>query len=81
MRNYYTDFLILTKDGEWLVVEVKAKNMMDDPDVRAKQEFAETMLKASRIKYHMIPHTEAAGWRQPPEGASKATPMRLPAHA
>lgn len=67
VRNYYPDFLILTKDGEWLVVEVKAKNMMDDPDVRAKQEFAETMLKASRIKYHMIPHSEAAVWKDSPK--------------
>ena len=49
MRNYYLDIL-------------KAKNMMDDPDVRTKQEFAETMLKVSRIKSHMIPHIEAAGW-------------------
>ena len=60
---------------------LSADALMDDPDVQAKQEFAETMLKASRIKYHMIPHTEAAGWRQPTEGAKKGTPIRLPGHA
>lgn len=81
VRNYYPDFLILTKDGEWLVVEVKAKNMMDAPDVLAKQHFAETMLKASRIRYHMIPHTEVAGWRQPPKISGSVTPHCLPGHA
>ena len=74
VRNYYTDFLILTQDGEWLVVEGNAKNMMDDPDGRAKQEFAETRLMASRIKYHMMPHTEAAGWRHPLRARKRERP-------
>ncbi|MCH5277460.1 MAG: hypothetical protein J1E80_06445, partial [Desulfovibrionaceae bacterium] len=51
------------RDGEWLVVEVKAQNMMDDRDVLAKKAFAEDMLKASRISYHMVAHTDAAGWK------------------
>ena len=63
VRSYYPDFLILTKNGDWLVVEVKARNMMDDRDVLAKQTFAETMLKASKISYHMIAHTDVCGWR------------------
>lgn len=62
VRSYYPDFLILTKAGDWLVVEVKAKNKMDDQDVLAKQSFAESMLKASKIKYYMVAHTEAARW-------------------
>jgi len=60
VRSYYPDFLILTKSGEWLVVEVKASINMNDPIVLAKQEFAETVLKASNIQYKMIPHTLAA---------------------
>lgn len=67
VRSYYPDFLILTKDGDWLVVEVKAGNMMDGRDVLAKQTFAETMLKASKIKYHMVAHTEAADWKLVPD--------------
>ena len=63
VRSYYPDFLILTKNGDWLVVEVKARNMMDDRDVLAKQTFAETMLKASKISYHMVAHTDVCGWR------------------
>lgn len=63
VRSYYPDFLILTKSGEWLVVEVKAAMNMDDPIVLAKQEFAETMLKASNIQYKMIPHNLASSAR------------------
>lgn len=54
VRSYYPNFLILTKNGNWLVVEVKVRNRMDDRDVLAKQTFAETMLKASKISYHMV---------------------------
>ncbi len=64
VRSYYPDFLILTKSGDWLVVEVKARYMMDDRDVLAKQAFAETMLKASKISYHMVAHTEVGGWKK-----------------
>ena len=60
VRSYYPDFLILTKSGEWLVVEVKAAVSMDDPVVLAKQEFAESVLKASNIRYKMVPHNIAA---------------------
>jgi len=60
VRSYYPDFLILTKSGEWLVVEVKAAVSMDDPVVLAKQEFAESVLKASNIRYKMVPHNVAA---------------------
>lgn len=64
VRSYYPDFLILTKNDNWLVVEVKARNMMDDRDVLAKQTFAETMLKASKISYHMVAHTDVWGGRE-----------------
>ncbi len=56
VRSYYPDFLVLTKSGQWLVVEVKAANLVNDPIVKAKQEFAESILKASNIEYRMISH-------------------------
>lgn len=59
VRSYYPDFLVLLKSGEWLVVEVKAAINMDDPIVLAKQEFAETMLRASNIQYRMVTHNLA----------------------
>ena len=62
-RSYYQDFSIQTKNGDWLVVEVKARNMMDDRDVLAKQTIVETMLKASKISYHMVAHTDVCGWK------------------
>ena len=37
VRSYYPNFLILTKNGNWLVVEVKVRNRMDDRDVLAKR--------------------------------------------
>lgn len=56
VRSYYPDFLILTKTGEYLVVEVKAGNKIDDPVVQAKKSFAEQFLKESHIKYYIISH-------------------------
>jgi hypothetical protein len=56
VRSYYPDFLILTKENEWLVVEVKANIDMDDPIVQAKKAFAEKMLSENKIRYKMIPH-------------------------
>jgi hypothetical protein len=60
VRSYYPDFLILTKNNEWLVVEVKANIDIDDPVVQAKKFFAENILKENRIQYRMIPHSCAA---------------------
>ena len=42
-------------------MEVKARNRMDDRDVLAKQIVAETMLKASKISYYMVAHTDVWG--------------------
>lgn len=58
VRYYYPDFLILTKTGEWLVVEVKAANKIDDPTVQAKKSFAEQFLKESLFQYIIIKHDE-----------------------
>lgn len=63
VRSYYPDFLILTKDGEWIVIEVKAAISMDDPVVLAKKAFAEEMLQNSKISYRMVPHTQVCSTR------------------
>lgn len=60
VRSYYPDFLILTKNNEWLVVEVKANVDIDDPVVLAKQTFAKKMLNDNNIQYMLVPHTQAA---------------------
>lgn len=62
VRSYYPDFLLKTRDVEWIVVEVKGGNMLEDEDVKAKREFAEKYLSTSRISYNMIPHTWAKDW-------------------
>lgn len=62
VRSYYPDFLLKTRAGEWIVVEVKGGNMLEDDDVKAKREFAEKYLSTSRISYKMIPHTWAKDW-------------------
>lgn len=58
VRCYYPDFLIKTKSGEYLVIEVKASNQIDDPVVQAKKSFAEDFLRESGIRYQMVSHNE-----------------------
>lgn len=59
VRSYYPDFLVHTKAGVWLVIEVKANYELEDAVVQAKKDFAERMLKSSGIHYRMVGHTEA----------------------
>ena len=42
------------KDSTWVIVEVKREHQLDDPVVKAKQDFAEQMATASRITYRII---------------------------
>jgi type III restriction enzyme len=42
-----------------VIVEVKGDNMVNDPVVRAKREFAEQMAIASGMTYEMIKGTDA----------------------
>lgn len=58
VRCYYPDFLIKTKSGEYLVVEVKAANQIYDPVVQAKKSFAEEFLKDSGMSYRMVAHND-----------------------
>lgn len=62
VRNYFPDFLIKTKDGRWLIIEVKGDNKIDDPIVRAKAEYARKMASDSSFSYYMIKGTDAQAY-------------------
>ena len=59
VRSYYPDFLLQRADGSYVIVEVKGDNMIDDPVVKAKQEFAEQMAVSSGMTYRIIKGTDA----------------------
>ena len=60
LRSYYPDFLLQkAADGSWVIVEVKGDNKIDDPVVRAKQDFAEQVAVASGMKYKVMRGSEA----------------------
>ena len=61
VRSYYPDFLIRKKDGSLVMVEIKGENMIDHPTVKAKQEYAEMIAKASDVEmsYEIIPSKQA----------------------
>lgn len=63
VRSYYPDFLLKTKENEWIVVEVKAANMIDAEVTQAKREFAERAFSKSRISYEMVPHNWVKEWK------------------
>ncbi len=63
VRSYYPDFLVKLKssDGtdEYLILEVKGDNMIDDSVVKAKSEYATQLAGASGMKYRIIKGSEA----------------------
>lgn len=59
VRNYYPDFLIKTKKGKWLIVEIKGDNKIEDPVVLAKAEYARKLACNSMFEYSMIAGTRA----------------------
>ena len=59
VRSYYPDFLFEKEDGSYVIVEVKGDNMIDDPIVQAKREYAEQMADASGMEYAIIKGTDA----------------------
>lgn len=62
VRSYYPDFLIRKNNGSLVIVEVKGEHMIDHPTVKAKQDYAEMMAKASKVpmSYEIIPSKQAA---------------------
>lgn len=59
VRSYYPDFLLQKDDGSYVIVEVKGDNMIDDPVVRAKKEFARQIATASGMEYEIIKGSDA----------------------
>jgi len=59
VRSYYPDFLLQNHDGTYVIVEVKGDNMIDDPIVRAKKEFARQLATASGMEYKIIKGSDA----------------------
>ncbi len=59
MRNYYPDFLVQLKNGQYIIVEVKGDHQYDDPIVLAKAKAAKEYASHSQIEYKMIKGTDA----------------------
>ncbi|PSB25352.1 TnsA endonuclease N-terminal domain-containing protein [Stenomitos frigidus] len=59
IRSYYPDFLFQKDDDSYVIVEVKGDNLIDDPVVQAKKEFAEQMAKDNQMNYQIIKGSEA----------------------
>jgi len=59
VRSYYPDFLLQKEDGTYVIVEVKGDNMIDDPIVKAKKEFAKQIATASGMEYQTIKGSDA----------------------
>lgn len=61
VRSYYPDFLVKlnSEKEEYLIIEVKGDNKIDDSIVKAKAEYASQIAGASGMKYLMIKGTEA----------------------
>lgn len=54
VRSCYPDFLIRKPDGALVMIEIKGENMIDHPTVKAKQEYAEMIVKASYIEMFYV---------------------------
>lgn len=52
--SYYPDFLIEKTNGEYLIIEVKGDNKIEDPVVLAKEKSAREMAIASGMEYKII---------------------------
>lgn len=59
LRNYYPDFLVKLKNGQYIIVEVKGDHQYDDPIVLAKAKAAKEYASHSQIEYKMIKGTDA----------------------
>ena len=59
VRSYYPDFLVQTKDGSYIIIEVKGDNKLDDAVVLAKKEYAKQIASASKMDYIIVPGTQA----------------------
>ncbi|EME4726605.1 TnsA endonuclease N-terminal domain-containing protein [Acinetobacter baumannii] len=60
LRNYYPDFLVQLKNGQYIIVEVKGDHQYEDPIVKAKEKATKEYVGMSNIEYKMIKGTDAA---------------------
>lgn len=58
VRNYYPDFLIERRNGDYIIVEVKGDNKIEDPVVLAKEKAARETATASKMEYKIIRGSE-----------------------
>ena len=58
VRNYYPDFLVEKTNGDYVIVEVKGDNKIEDPVVLAKERAARETAAASRMEYKIIKGSE-----------------------
>lgn len=60
VRSYYPDFLVKlnSEKEEYIIIEVKGDNKIDDSIVKAKAEYASQIAGASGMKYLMIKGTD-----------------------
>lgn len=55
-HQYYPDFVIVKKDGSFLIIEVKAEGKEADPEVLAKEKAVHRLedLPTNKFKYHIL---------------------------
>ncbi|MED3797418.1 DEAD/DEAH box helicase family protein [Lysinibacillus capsici] len=58
VRKYYPDFLVEKNNGDYIIVEVKGDNKIEDPVVLAKEKAARETATASRMEYKIIKGSE-----------------------
>ena len=58
VRSYYPDFLFQKDDDSYVIVEVKGDNLIDEPVVQAKKQYAEQWAGANEMTYRIIAGSE-----------------------
>ena len=54
VRSYFPDFLVKKDDDTYVIIEVKGEHQLEDPVVKAKQDYAEQLAVASGMSYKVI---------------------------
>ena len=60
VRNYYPDFLFQRDDDSYVIVEVKADGLIEEPLVQAKKQYAEQWAGQNEMTYKIIASSDAA---------------------
>jgi type III restriction enzyme len=60
LRSYYPDFLVRLDDGTYVILEVKADNMVDSAITQAKKDYAAQMALVSGMRYEIVKATDAS---------------------